>query len=189
MRTGKTAGNSVTKGGKEVSEIPSSPDVLHAYERLGRIDVLEGGLAGSPFVDVSVLANLAQQQLDSGNAKNAGTLLRAAEHISFAALAPSNSAELTSHIPGELRTAVAAEVNRLVQRAEELWSESENPDDRTVIQAIFAGTLEQARSAFTCGAYRPALQLARAAEALAQVTDGLPATLPGDRELTRRLAS
>ena len=65
-----------------------STDSLHAYEQFGRLDVLEGGLAGSPFVDVNALENLAQQQLDSGHAQNAANLLHAAEHISFAALSP-----------------------------------------------------------------------------------------------------
>ena len=183
------AADKSSKSRKDLAEVPASGDILRAYEHLGRIDVLEGGLAGSPFVDVNVLANLAQQQLDSGHAKNAAILLRAAEHISFAALAPSKSAELTSHISGELKSAVAAELDRLLRSAEELWSESEDLSNHAVIATIFAGALEQARNAFACGAYRPALQLARAAEALAQVTEGLPATLPGDRELTRRLAS
>jgi hypothetical protein len=58
-----------------------------------------------------------------------------------------------------------------------------------VKRKIFTGAIEQAHFAFTCGAFRPALQLARAAEALAHLTAGLPATLPGDRELGHRLAS
>ena len=73
-------------GRKKFAQVPASPDVLRAYEQLGRIDILEGDLAGPSFVDVSVLANLAQQQLDSGHAGNAAILLRAAEHLSFAAL-------------------------------------------------------------------------------------------------------
>jgi hypothetical protein len=52
-----------------------------------------------------------------------------------------------------------------------------------VKRKIFTGAIEQAHF------FRPALQLARAAEALAHLTAGLPATLPGDRELGHRLAS
>lgn len=60
---------------------------------------------------------------------------------------------------------------------------------KTEIKSIFTGALEQARIAFTCGAFRPALQFARAAGELAHLTAGLPAALPGDRELGHRLAS
>jgi hypothetical protein len=164
-------------------------DPLPAFEQFGRIDILEGGLAGSPFVNVSLLANLAQQQLDSGHADNAATLLRAAEHLSFAALAPKNSARLTAHIPHELRAAVVFELDRLTNAAKALWAESAKAVSRAVIETIYATALEDARQAFDRGAYRPALHLARAAEALAHISAGLPTALPGDRELTRRLAS
>lgn len=162
---------------------------LQAYEQFGRIDVLESGLAGSSFVNVNVLANLAQQQLDSGHTANAGHLLRAAEHLSFAALAPRDSARLTANIPGELLAAVAAEMDRLTHSAESLWSAHGGHRDRTVIENIYSAALEDARRAFAGGAYRTALQLARAAEALAHVGDGLPSTIPADRQLTRRIAS
>ena len=80
--------NTASKSTAKFAHDPASPDVLRAYEHLGRIDILEGGLAGSSYVDVNALANLAQQQLDSSRAENAAILLRAAEHISFAALEP-----------------------------------------------------------------------------------------------------
>jgi hypothetical protein len=188
MPTEKVRNKSTTTRAKRFSHDPAS-EVLSAYEQLGRIDILEGGLAGSPFVDVNLLANLAQQQLDSGNAGNAAILLRAAEHISFAALEPRKSAELTARIPEELKAAVASELGRITQGARQLWSETEDAAGRGVIEKIFTGVLEQAGAALTCGAYRPALQLARAAEELAHVAQGLPATLPGDRELRHRLAS
>lgn len=167
----------------------SAPRDLRAFEQFGRIDILEGGLAGSPYVNVNVLANLAQQQLDSGHADNAASLLRAAEHLSFAALAPKDTARLTADIPPELKAAVAAELERLIRTAQELWAESAKTANRAVIETIYATALDGARQAFDRCAYRPALQLARAAEALAHVGDGLPATLPGDREFTHRLAS
>jgi len=162
---------------------------LYAFEQFGRIDILEGGLAGSPFVTVSLLANLAQHQLDSGHALNADALLRAAEHLSFAALAPKDSTRLTAHIPAELKAAVAAELDRLTSTAQRLWAESATTANRTIIENVYTTALEDARHAFDRGAYRPALHLARAAQALAHVSNGLPATLPGDRELTRRMAS
>ena len=67
--------------------------------------------------------------------------------------------------------------------------ESSKTVNRAVIETTYAAALKDSREAFDRGAYRPALQLARAAEGLAHVSEGLPATLPGERELTHRLAS
>jgi hypothetical protein len=167
----------------------SSTGPLGTFEQFGRIDSLEGGLSGLPFVNVSLLADLAQQQLDSGHPGNASALLRAAEHLCFAALAPKNSAQLTANIPRKLKAAVTAEMNRLTNSAQQLWAATANTVNRAVIEALYAAALADARLAFECGAYRPALQLARAAEALARVAEGLPATLPGNRQLIRLLAS
>jgi hypothetical protein len=164
-----------------------SRDLRRAYEHLGRIEILEGALVGSPYVDVSSLANLAEQQLASGHAKNAADLLRAAEHLSFAALAPHESSVASPRVSAELKAAIAGEIDHLQQRAEDHWAEAE--DDGRILEELYSRTIEQARAAFARGVYRPALELARAAEALAQVTDGLPATLPGDLYLTRRMAS
>lgn len=181
----KDARITATKSGQE----HLSDGARRAYEHFGRIEILEGGLAGSPFVEVSTLANLAQQQLDTGQPENAANLLRAAEHLSFAALAPKESSDLSNRIPPELKAAVAQELERLTRTAEDRWTDSEKAANRGVIRNIFSDALDRAQQAFTRGAYRPALQLARAAEALSQIASGLPATLPGDRELTRRLAS
>jgi len=183
---GKKSGG---KTEKEPGEQHLSEDIRRVYEHFGRLEILEGALAGAPFVDVDTLSNLAQQQLDSGDAKNASNLLHAAEHIAFAALAPKHTAKLTAHIPRKLKAAVAAELDRLTRSAEGLWSASENRPGRAVIENIYRNTFEQARTAFARGAYRPALQLARAAEELAHIRGGLPATLPGHGGLSRRIAS
>jgi hypothetical protein len=167
------------------SSHPAS-DPLRTYEQFGRLAILEGGLAGSPFVHVNALANLAQQQLDSGRAENAANLLRAAEHLSFAALAPTH---FTPHIPVELKAAVAGELDRLTALAQQRWSESADAANREIIEDIFGSALAEARIAFDRSAYRRSLQLARAAEALAHVTAGLPTTLPSERALIRSLAS
>ena len=49
--------NTTSKSTAKFAHDPASSDVLRAYEQLGRIDILEGGLAGPSFVDVSVLAS------------------------------------------------------------------------------------------------------------------------------------
>ena len=161
-------------------------DSLRTYEQFGRLAILEGGLAGSSFVDVNVLANLAQHQLDSDYAENAANLLLAAEHLSFAALAPTH---FTPRIPAELKAAVADELDRLTALALQRWSESADAANRKIIESIFESAILEARVAFDRSAYRRSLQMARAAEALAHVTAGLPTTFPSERALIRSLAS
>ncbi|HKO18867.1 MAG TPA: hypothetical protein VJU82_08270 [Acidobacteriaceae bacterium] len=156
-----------------------------AYEHLGRIEILEGALAGSPFVDVAALANLAQQQLGAGHSRNAADLLRSAEYLCFAALAPGHVTD--SLMNPELKRAITVEFETLMRQTEEQWQEDE-PANRHVIDDLFTRALDQARRAFARGAFRPALEFARAAEALSCIREGLPATLP-DRGLTGRLAS
>src|SRR5579864_4833167 len=89
-------------------------DLRRAYESLGRIDILEGALAGSPFCDVSALAALAQQELAANRPHDAAELLRAAEHLSFAALAP-YAAGCPTRISAELKTAVTAEFDHITR--------------------------------------------------------------------------
>ena len=161
-------------------------DLRLAYEHLGRVEILEGALTGAPFVDVATLATLAQQQLGSGRTQNAADLLRAAEHLCFAMLAPAHVTDCLMN--PELKQAVAVEFEGLMRGAEEHWTDAEEPASRRVIEDLFARSLDQARNAFTHGAFRPALEFARAAEALSVVGEGLPATLP-DRGLVGRLAS
>ncbi len=187
MPAKKAAKKVASKAAKKAPHHHPSRDLRRAYEHLGRIEILEGALVGSAYVEVSSLANLAEQQLVSGHAKNAADLLRAAEHISFAALAPHESSTGTPRVSAELKAAIAGEIDHLRQRAEDHWAEGD--DDRRVLEGLYSRTLKQARMAYARGMYRPALELARAAEALAHVTDGLPATMPGDRYLTSRMAS
>lgn len=161
-------------------------DLRRAYEHLGRIDVLEGALAGSPFSDVTLLVNFAQQQLAAGHHKDAADLLRAAEHVSFAALAPKDGGDF-GRVSADLKSAIAEELDHLSRRAEELWEEIDTPR-RGTLATLYARTLEQAHRSFVRGAYRPALELARAAEAIAHIEHWDPASLQEGRDL-HRLAS
>ena len=176
------------KAGKNpVNKVVHPADDLRlAYEHLGRIEILEGALAGSPFVDVTALANLAQQQLGAGRQRNASDLLQAAEHLCFAALAPAHVTD--SLVNPELKQAIKLEFERLMRDAELEWRKEEEVTERRVIEDLFSRALDHARRAFTRGAFRPALEFARAAEALSHIHEGLPATLP-DRGLMGRLAS
>jgi hypothetical protein len=174
---------------KSPHHLPSN-DLRRAYEHLGRVDILEGALAGTHFVQVSALAALAQQQLTAGHTRDAANLLRAAEHICFAALAPEDRPGAVAMVSPELKAAVAAELNHLARRAEDHWTESESDEDEAheTIAAIYSAALNQALTNFARGAYRPALELARAAEALAHVDIRSSAGLSDGRRV-QRLAS
>jgi hypothetical protein len=133
-----------------------------------------------------LLANLAQQQLSTGNARNAAYLLRAAEHLCFAALAPKSA---VASVSNELKSAIDLELKRLNNRANEQWVQAEDAAGRRVITDLYSRSIEEAQRAYRRNAYRPALEFARAAESLSHITDGLPATLPGEKEMMGRLAS
>ena len=186
MPTGKAASRSAKKTAKHSSSPRPRKDLRRAYESLGRVDILEGALAGSPFVDVTLLANVAQQQLSTGNVRNAAYLLRAAEHLSFAALAPKSA---IASISAELKSAIDAELKRLNHLADDRWRQTEESAGKHVIADLYSRAIEEAHRAYRRGAFRPALECARAAVALSKVGDGLPVTLPGERELMGRLAS
>ncbi len=95
-----------------------SADLRRAYEHLTRIDILEAALAGPAFCDVSTLAALALEELAAGRDRVAADLLRAAEHICFAAQTPNGYAASTMRVFAELRRALDQEFDTLTRRAE-----------------------------------------------------------------------
>jgi hypothetical protein len=163
-------------------------DLRRAYEYLGRVDILEGALAGVHFVHVTALANLAQQRLSAGDASDAAELLRAAEHICFAALAPEDRAGPVEVVSAPLRAAVTRELRRLTLRAEKQWSSSADNPPSESLTGIYNAALEQANVAFNKGAFRPALELVRAAEALSHIAARRRSSVV-DTKHTGRLAS
>ncbi len=190
MPAKKAAKKAAKKMAKKSAHHLPSNDLRRAYEHLGRVDILEGALAGTHFVQVSALATLAQQQLSAGYARDAANLLRAAEHICFAALAPEDRPGTVPMVSPDLKGAIAAELNHLMRRAEDHWDEAESDEDEAyeAIAAIYSAALNQALSEFARGAYRPALELARAAEALSHVDTRSRAGLSEGRR-PQRLAS
>jgi hypothetical protein len=190
MPAKKAAKKAAKKMAKKATHHLPSHNLRRAYEHLGRIDILEGALAGAHFVQVSALATLAQQQLEAGRARDGADLLRAAEHICFAALAPEPGPGAVELVSADLRAAITAELHHLTRRAEDLWNDAESDDDQAheTIAAIYTAALDQAAAAYARGAYRPALELARAAEALAHIDVGFTARLL-DTEQSRRIAS
>ncbi len=144
---------------KKGKDKPAGKHLRRAYEHLGRVEILQG--LATPN-SVSTLARLAQATLDRGKARPAADLLRAAEHLSFAsAAAKSRSGRALSP---DLEEAVRREFRELLEEAEDhhLTRHSDLAD-------LLHQTLEDARSAFDDGSFRQALELARAAEALASI--------------------
>ena len=163
------AKKAATKTAKKSALPHPSHDLRRAYEHLGRVDILEGALAGVHFRHVSALAKLAEKQLSVGQERDAADLLRAAEHICFAALAPEERLGTVPLVSTELKAAIATELIHLSRRAKDHWSSAEDGEPHETLAAIYIAALDQAQLNFNYGAYRPALELARAAEALAHV--------------------
>lgn len=169
MPAKKAAKKTAKKTAKKLAHRHAAHDLRRAYEHLGRVDILEGALAGTHFRFVSALADLAQQRLAQGHERDAADLLRAAEHICFAALAPVDRPTAVPLVSIELRAAIADEVNHLLRRSQEHWIKADDEAPHPTIASIYTAAVDQARVAFSSAAYRPALELARAAEALAHI--------------------
>jgi hypothetical protein len=141
-------------------------DLRRAYEHLGRVEILRHVLSASGD-DIATLVDLAQREVANGAAKNAADLLRAAEHLGFAAILnrPSGKAEVF----GGLMSAIRDEFDRLQEKAQDHW-EADGADP--AVGKIFKDSLKKAAMAREQGAYRQALELVRGAEALAHVKTG-----------------
>ena len=141
-------------------------DLRRAYEHLGRIEILQTA-GGQSNTDVSTLAKLAQKELKAGHAKDAADLLRAAEHLSFAAMGA--SAPPSADLSPKLGEAISKEFDHLLEKASEHWDHEAERDRHPEVEALFRSSVEAARKARKHGAHRRALELARGAEALAHV--------------------
>jgi hypothetical protein len=148
-------------------------DLRRAYEHLGRLSGLEKLLSAGVTAQIGVLTELAQRSLLEGEAKSAADLLRAGEHLGFGSLA---SQAKESRVSEELASALNAEYEHLVDKAEEHWEkrEGERPG---AIEPVYESMVEAACAAFAKGAWRRALEFARGAEALAHVRGGSGAAL------------
>jgi len=154
----------------------SIDDLRRAYEHLARIDILEGALYGPAFCDVSALAALALNELKAGRTRDAADLLCAAEHISFAAQTPGGYASAIG-ISDELRSAIHAEFENLVRRAG-LSRQSPSIARYGLVPEVCARTLQMAQDAYTEELFGRALELARAADLLAEIAARTAITEP-----------
>jgi hypothetical protein len=140
-----------------------SKDLRRAYEHLGRVEVLQRA-AGPPGGKVEKLVRLAQEESSEGDPRNVADLLRAAEHLSFAALV--DKSDKGGSISGLLEAAVTEEFEHLRGRAEEHWDQE---DADPALAEIYQDAMRQAGRAANKGRHREAMELARAAEAIAHV--------------------
>ena len=140
-------------------------DLRRAFEHLGRVSVLRQALKSSGTDAVAELTALAQQAIKGGHSKDAADLLRALEHLSFAALAGEVSS--IARISVDLRESITDQFDDLMRRADEHWQEEEEHSSN--LTEIYKNSRERATKAFKARAYHQALEFARAAEALAHV--------------------
>jgi hypothetical protein len=140
-------------------------DLLRAYEHLGRLAGLQRAGQQTPD-DANTLAALARQQLQAGEAENAAELLRAAEHLCFAALA-SGSQQVGES--AALKAIARERYEHMARKATEQWQHRDQVKANATVAGIYTRTAKQAEQAHAAGAHRKALELARAAQALAEL--------------------
>jgi hypothetical protein len=157
------------KAAKEsVKKHHEGKDLRRAYEHLGRLGGLEKLVAAEVRTQIAVLTEAAQRSLSQGEQKTAADLLRAGEHLGFGSLASQAKA---GSLSDDLASAIDAEYEHLVDKAEEHWAKHDG--NRPVgIEKVYESMLDAANAAFGKGAYRRALEFARGAEALAHVRGG-----------------
>lgn len=158
-------------------------DVRRAYEHMGRLEALQSGLSSPVVAQIHTLSEMARRSLQKGDSKSSADLLRAGEHLAFASL----SASTKESVSDELRSALTAQYEHLLEKAAEHWDEHEE-EPAAAITTLYEKSLADAESAFGKGAYRKALELVRAAEALSHVeTDGSPALDVGSKPSKKKL--
>lgn len=140
-------------------------DLRRAYEHLGRLGALKESLPTTIVTRLGRLTTLAETNLKDGDDKNAADLLRAGEHLAFAALA---SKAKEQRLSDALLDAIHAEFEHLSDKTEE-HREKHGDAMPSEIVALYDTMLAAASESFEKGAYRRALEFARGAEALAHV--------------------
>ena len=146
---------------------PGGKHLRRVYEHLGRVEALQ---SLAEVDSVPSLVRLAQSGVDHGQPRSAADLLRAAEHLSFAALAAKSQS--SPALSPDLEEAVRREFRKLLEVAED----HDLTQDST-LGKLLRQSLVEARYAFDTGNYRQALELARAAEALAEISTKLAEVL------------
>ncbi len=158
-------------------------DLLRAFEHLGRVQVLQQSLPSSSRI-VDTLATLAQQQLKNGEHKDAADLLRAAEHLMFAALVGEHSRG--AKLSPDLQSAIEEQFDDLAQRSDEHWNDAKvHP---ATLGAIYLSARKGAEEAYRGGEFHKALEYMRGAEALSHVENLGPQELDAGEGASAKLS-
>lgn len=134
-------------------------DLRRAHEHQSRVEALRSAV-GKHTTDIDTLTKLGEQELSDSHYKDAADLFRAAEHLSFGFLVSSKPA---AHPDEKLAKSSQAEFESKLDKADEHW------EDNEALAGIYKKVLADAKQAFEEGAHFKALELVRAAEALAHV--------------------
>lgn len=159
----------------------AAKDARRAYEHLGRLEALQGGLPARVVTQVSQLSEIAQQAMKASDSQSAADLLRAAEHLSFAALAPKGAERVVN---SDLLIALTEEFDHLRHKAQVHWHDAED-EHHSQVAALYDETLQGAEDAMGAGNYRRGMELIRAAEALAHVAFAGDLQLPSGKAAKR----
>ena len=156
-------------------------DLRRAYEHLGRAEALLSLLPPAVKTDVTTLIKLGQACLNDGHVKDTAHLLRASEHLAFASAV--KAANRKNSVAAAVKHALEDEFAHLARKAAEHW---DGGDERhQEVTDLYERTLQAAKLAFAKETYRPAMELIRAAEALAHVEKHGPDKLaPGEARLS-----
>lgn len=139
----------------------AAKDARRAFEHLGRVQTLSS-FTSSESESLNLLIKTADGAYQAQQYKESADLLRAAEHLSFAAL----HVEAAESVSAELKSAIEEEFKHLIERSVEHSSHHDIPK---ILLALLARMTRDAKAAMLCGSYRSALEFARGAEALSHV--------------------
>lgn len=188
---GKKASRKVLKSGRKLASLKKpaktkgakrrndGKDVRRAYEHLQRLSFLHDRLDPEATGQVDELSRAAQAAMGEEDAATAADLLRAAEHLAFASMAPGASDKNPSEM---LVQAAKAQYDTLVGRASDGWEQHDETREAE-LAALFHHMLGAAETAYAAGALYRALEFARGAEALA---DAHPGKAGKSRNLSKR---
>jgi hypothetical protein len=129
-----------------------------AFEHLGRVQSI-ASVAPAEHESLAILLLAADAAFQSHHYDESAHLLRAAEHLLFAAVVDTNPQRVSRH----LVQAVQEEFDHLNERAEGRGHSKKSPP---AVRRIYARMQENAGHAMQRRDYRKALELARGAEAL-----------------------
>jgi hypothetical protein len=185
MPAKKAAKKSAKKAAKKAPgkhhEHHTGKDLRRAYEHLGRLEALESLLPSAVLAQIATLTEVSRHTLQAGDARSSAELLRACEHIAFGALA-ANSGESVNE---ELSDAIGKHFEKLREDAIDTWDEH-GEDSTPNIRDAFEWAFSMADTAHQKRNFRRAMEMIRAANALAQVRgDAMPELLSTEKTKKR----